>query len=119
MITLEELEKRIKNLESMLFDSSDETSNTEFKKSVKYIVLNKDEKRILSYNGFKAVNDKKDYTIKLFNSRTAAKDFLDNHRLYSKLELKIKRVRVTYELIEVLNNESINLEELKEYDNNN
>ena len=101
MVTLEELEKRVKTLESMLFNNEDlnENGNTLFKTSIKYIVFSKDEKRVLSHNGFKAVSDNKDYTIKLFNSKADAKEYITGHRLYYKVEVKYKRIKVTYEIL--------------------
>ena len=109
MTTLEELEKRVKTLEAMFFDNEDlnENGNTLFKTSIKYIVFSKDEKRVLSHNGFKAVNDNKGYTIKLFNSIADAKDYITGHRLYYKVEVKYKRVKVTYEILKgAIDNES-------------
>lgn len=100
MPTLEELEKRLKVLEAMFFDNVDlnENGNITFKTTFKYICFSKDEKFILSYNGFKPINHNKDYTIRLFNSPANCKDFINEHKLYSKIEVKIKRVKVSYEL---------------------
>ena len=96
---LEELEARIEALERLFSGEEDVNGNEFFRTSIKYIVFTKDEKRVLSYSGFKNVEPMNDYNIRLFKSPSDIKDYIENHRLYRRCEIKIKRIKVTYELI--------------------
>ena len=67
--------------------------------AIRYIAFTKDEKKVLSCNGFKNVEKMSNYNIKLFNTPSSVKDYFESHRLYSKCEIKIKRIKVTYEFL--------------------
>jgi hypothetical protein len=66
--------------------------------AIKYIVANSE--RILTYKGFKHLDKINQSTIRLFNSVSDARLFLDKHVTYYRLPVEFKKVRVSYEVIE-------------------
>ena len=97
MTKLEELEARVENLEKLFSGQEDINGDEFFKTSIKYIVFTKDKKKVLSYGGFKNIESKNDYNINLFKSPSDVKDYIENHKVYRKCEITIKRIKVTYE----------------------
>ena len=95
-----ELLERIERLEKAVFSNVDVEYD-------RYVAFSTDNVKILTQGGFKRVNGMKDCTIKLFHSPSDLKEYFANHKTYYKVKYNIKRVRISYQFLnEVEQNES-------------
>ena len=67
--------------------------------SEKYIVFADNGNRILTRKGFRKINKINGCTIRLFNTATECKYFIENHVTYYRLDVEIRKVNVTYEVV--------------------
>jgi hypothetical protein len=98
MPTLEELDARLTALEELL--KINQLQKEFHKVVIRYAVFSSDNVKVLSYNGFKPTNDTGFYNIKLFGTISDAKKELENSKNFKNLKTSIKRLRITYELLE-------------------
>lgn len=87
-----DLLERIERLENAVFKNTDIDY-------YRYVIMTPDNQKILTHNSFKRIKTLNDGTIKLFHSSTDAKDFLKSHATLRRVEVVIKRVRVSYQFI--------------------
>jgi hypothetical protein len=85
--------ERIAKLEQAVFCNID-------KVCIRYIVFTDNNTRVLASNGFKKLNELGDNTIKLFQHTGNIKDYIENHSVYRRYKIKVKKVKVTYEFLE-------------------
>lgn len=97
---IEELKQRIATLEQLCAGVNETNDKLDFNGfAIRYIVVSADEKRVLTQKGFKTAKGMKDNTYKLFISASIAREYLENHYVYKKIKVKIKRVKITYEFL--------------------
>lgn len=100
------LEERTTKLENLISGKDVKTNNLFDRSTIRFMAFSTDCSKFLTYNGFKSVGDFSFSNARLFQFPSDVKRFIKSSPSYKNCEVVIKCVRVTYEVIERVNEDT-------------